>query len=97
MDLMHDWRSMLGSLRLSPFLDSFSVILQEVFVVMDLTRKWRCTPGSLQLLLFLDRHLLVCGYVARARGAAVLNGALSPGKLGLHLGRISVVADCVVS
>ncbi|KAF6225989.1 hypothetical protein HO173_012619 [Letharia columbiana] len=65
-------------------MESSGVILQGLFaIVMDLMRDWRNTPGSLQLLPFLDQYLPVYGYVARAHEAAVLNGTLSPGELGL--------------
>ncbi|MCJ1451471.1 hypothetical protein MMC28_001808 [Mycoblastus sanguinarius] len=65
-------------------MENSGVILMGLFaVVMDLMRDWRNTPGSLQLLPFLDQYLPVYGFVARAHEAAVLNGTLAPGELGL--------------
>ena len=60
------------------------MILQGTFaIVMDLMRDWRYTPGSLELLPWLDQYLPAYGYVARGHEAAVLNGTLAPGELGL--------------
>ena len=65
------------------------VILQGMFaIVMDLMRDWRNTPGSLQVLPWLDQYLPNYGYVARGHEAAVLNGTLAPGELGLKRRRI---------
>ncbi|KAL9135966.1 MAG: hypothetical protein Q9175_002829 [Cornicularia normoerica] len=65
-------------------MEKSGVILQGFFaIVMDLMRDWRNTPGSLELLPLLDQYLPVYGYVARAHRAAVLNGTLSLGELGL--------------
>ncbi|KAL8789458.1 MAG: hypothetical protein Q9195_006824 [Heterodermia aff. obscurata] len=65
-------------------MENAGVVLQGMFaIVMDLMRDWRRTPGSLQLLPFLDQYLPAYGYVARAHEAAVLNGSLAPGELGL--------------
>ncbi|KAI4102548.1 MAG: hypothetical protein LQ339_004565 [Xanthoria mediterranea] len=60
------------------------VVLQGVFaIVMDLMRDWRGSPGSKEVLPWLDTYLPAYGYVARAHGAAVLNGTLAPGEEGL--------------
>ena len=60
------------------------VIFQGMFaIVMDPMRDWRSTPGSLQVLPWLDQYLPKYGFVARGHEAAVLNGSLAPGELGL--------------
>ena len=65
-------------------IENAGVILQGTFaIVMDLMRDWRNTPGSLQILPWLDTYLPAYGYVARGHEAAVLNGTLVPGELGL--------------
>ena len=65
-------------------MESAGVILQGMFaIVMDLMRDWRNTPGSLQVLPWLDVYLPAYGYVARGHEAAVLNGTLAAGEVGL--------------
>ena len=65
-------------------MENAGVILQGMFaIVMDLMRDWRNTPGSLQILPFLDQYLPIYGYIARHHEAAVLNGTMVPGEMGL--------------
>ena len=65
-------------------MENAGVVLQGMFaIVMDLMRDWRNTPGSLQILPFLDQYLPIYGYIARHHEAAVLNGTMVPGEMGL--------------
>ena len=65
-------------------MENAGVILQGMFAIaMDLMRDWRNTPGSLQVLPFLDQYLPIYGYIARHHEAAVLNGTMVPGEMGL--------------
>lgn len=65
-------------------MEGSGVILMGFFsVVMDLMRDWRNTPGAVTVLPFLDKYLPAYGYVARLHEAAVQNGSLLPGELGL--------------
>ncbi|CAG5178007.1 uncharacterized protein ALTATR162_LOCUS8488 [Alternaria atra] len=52
-------------------------------IVCDLMRDWRNTPGAKELLPYLDKYLPVYGMVARGHAAAVENGTIQPGQLGL--------------
>ena len=52
-------------------------------IVCDLMRDWRNTPGAAEVLPFLDTYLPQYSLVARAHGAAVDNGTLIPGELGI--------------
>lgn len=52
-------------------------------IVCDLMRDWRNTPGTAEVLPWLDQYMPAYGYVARAHGAATLNGTLLPGQEGL--------------
>ncbi|MCJ1367413.1 hypothetical protein MMC16_006546 [Acarospora aff. strigata] len=52
-------------------------------IAMDLMRDWRNTRGAAELLPWLDRYYPVYGYVARAHGAATLNGTIQPGQAAI--------------
>ncbi|MCJ1411297.1 hypothetical protein MMC19_005385 [Ptychographa xylographoides] len=52
-------------------------------IVCDLMRDWRDVPGSAQVLPWLDTYFPVYGFVARGHAAAIENGTLVPGEVGL--------------
>lgn len=52
-------------------------------IVCDLMRDWRNVPGAAEVIPYLDKYFPVYGMVARAHGAAKINGVLQPGEAGL--------------
>ncbi|KAI2478737.1 Isochorismatase hydrolase [Pyrenophora tritici-repentis] len=52
-------------------------------IVCDLMRDWRNTPGAKEVLPYLDTYLPVYGMLARHHAAAVENGTIIPGEIGL--------------
>jgi len=65
-------------------MEAAGVHLYGMFAItMDLMRDWRNTPGTGQVLPFLDTYLTPYSWVARAHGAAVENGTLVDGEIGL--------------
>ncbi|KAG8627601.1 hypothetical protein KVT40_005084 [Elsinoe batatas] len=56
-------------------------------IVCDLMRDWRNTPGAREVLPFLDKYMPVYGMLARGHAAAVENGTVIPGEIGLITGK----------
>ncbi|KAF2255162.1 Isochorismatase hydrolase, partial [Trematosphaeria pertusa] len=52
-------------------------------IVCDLMRDWRNTPGAKEVLPYLDKYMPVYGMLARGHAAAIENGTVIPGELGL--------------
>ncbi|KAI9734382.1 MAG: hypothetical protein M1834_002489 [Cirrosporium novae-zelandiae] len=52
-------------------------------IVCDLMRDWRNTPGSAEVLPWLNQYYPVYGYLAANHLAAIENGSIIPGEIGL--------------
>ncbi|KAL9065794.1 MAG: hypothetical protein Q9157_007355 [Trypethelium eluteriae] len=58
-------------------------LMSTFAIVCDLMRDWRNVPGAAEVIPWLDRYFPIYGDLARAHGAAVLNGTLVLGEAAL--------------
>ncbi|TIA29356.1 Isochorismatase hydrolase [Aureobasidium pullulans] len=58
-------------------------IVSLFYIVCDLMKNWGYQPGIATILPWLDTYYPAYGYIARGHAAAIENGTIAPGQLGL--------------